>query len=210
MLPDQAVLVLQAHFIRGSATPLRGRWLRKFRPEGKLNPGFQPPSLDDAIRQVGVLPNGKIVIGGYNQTFGLAGQSRRQLARLFPDGSLDLGFNAGLTAEQVDALAISPDGRHVLVGLFILSTRTTPAQFPLRLLRADSPLLSRVERMADGSLRSEVHAAPGTRVVLERSPDLRHWVTVEEVTLPPGGVLPRTHPPATGADGEFLRARPVP
>lgn len=184
--------------------------LLRLSPAGELDPKFLPPVMND-ISAVAPLPDGKILVGSYSWTFREGNQTRPRLARLFPDGSLDLSFDARLKDERVHALGISADGRSVLVGLQVISSDSpSTVRYPLRLLRADSPLLCRVRPAPDGRLHFEVNAAPGTRILVERSTDLRDWEALEEVVLPPGGVLPRQYAPVPGTGTFYVRARPIP
>jgi uncharacterized delta-60 repeat protein len=94
---------------------------------GRLNPdGSLDESFDLGLEGIGgafaevlvVQADGKILVGG--QFSKLGGQARTSLARLNGDGSLDSGFNPGLTNGdltngEVSAIAIQPDGQ-ILVG----------------------------------------------------------------------------------------------
>lgn len=66
-----------------------------------------------------IQPDGKIVIGGTFDTVG--GVTRRNVARLQPDGTLDPGFNPDVTVANygvVNCLAVQVDGKIVLGGYF--------------------------------------------------------------------------------------------
>ena len=65
--------------------------------------------------------DGKVLVGGAFS--GVAGQTRRCLARLNPDGTLDTGFNPGATHvdssnTEVYSLAVQADGKILVGGVF--------------------------------------------------------------------------------------------
>jgi uncharacterized delta-60 repeat protein len=69
------------------------------------------------VKTIAVQPDGKILIGGtftkYNQI------TRNYLARLNPDGSLDLTFDPGKGVNgYVETLLLQPDGKILVTGLF--------------------------------------------------------------------------------------------
>jgi len=81
----------------------------------------QPPNFDfrpnpnGPVRCVVVQTNDQILIGGDFSTVG--GVPRNHIARLNPDGTLDLTFDPGAD-QPVVALVLQPDGRILLGGLF--------------------------------------------------------------------------------------------
>jgi uncharacterized delta-60 repeat protein len=77
-------------------------------------------------------PDGKVVIGG--SFFSYNGSVSNYIARLNVDGSKDLGFNAGGTGfdKRVNALAIQPDGKIIVAGVFT-SYNSTPVHALIRL-----------------------------------------------------------------------------
>lgn len=86
--------------------------------DGYLAPGFQGAPINGAVNAVAVQPDGRILIAG---NFTLVGNDQRQrIARLEPDGTLDPTFDPiGLGANgQVLALALQPDGKVLVGGLF--------------------------------------------------------------------------------------------
>jgi uncharacterized delta-60 repeat protein len=96
--------------------------------DGSVDDSFRPPEILQGHRRlpgvspalvhsVEIQPDGKLVLAGlFNR---VNGQPRSMIVRLFPDGSVDESFGAGL---QFDGLLISlviqPDGRIVVGGLF--------------------------------------------------------------------------------------------
>lgn len=86
---------------------------------GAPDPAFQPGSAANSIvRALAVQPDGKILIAGSFSLFN--GQSATRLARLHANGALDTGFSVGSGANSiVHTLALQPDGRVLIGGLFI-------------------------------------------------------------------------------------------
>jgi uncharacterized delta-60 repeat protein len=88
----------------------------RFDPSGRdqrLDFGGGLPGVRAAVMQ----PDGGLVVGGYFT--GVNGTVRRHLARLQPDGSVDLSFNPGVGFDgEVTALALQPDGAIIVGGLF--------------------------------------------------------------------------------------------
>jgi uncharacterized delta-60 repeat protein len=74
---------------------------------------------DSFVSSIAVQADEKIVIGGYFNS--INGVSRRSLARLNTNGSLDTAFLNGLFGpnDVVDAVALQPDGKVVIGGGFI-------------------------------------------------------------------------------------------
>jgi uncharacterized delta-60 repeat protein len=93
---------------------------------GSLDETFDPGFVYlQRVSAVALQPDGRIVIGGDFRS--IDGVSRNCIARLTSDGSLDLGFDPGTGAQVppfsssdafVHALALQPDGRIILAGLF--------------------------------------------------------------------------------------------
>ena len=81
--------------------------------------GFDP-SANGLVRSIVVQPDGRILIGGDFTTLapnGGASVTRNYLARLNPDGTVDPTFNPNPNS-SIEAMALQPDGKIVLVGDF--------------------------------------------------------------------------------------------
>ncbi len=82
--------------------------------DGTFNPGG---GADNPVQAVVLQPDGRILVAGDFSTYN--GYNRSRLARLNADGSLDHGFDIGTGADLVvNAVAVQPDGRIVVVGDF--------------------------------------------------------------------------------------------
>ncbi|MDW8309677.1 MAG: Calx-beta domain-containing protein, partial [Verrucomicrobiales bacterium] len=83
-------------------------------PDLSFNPGL---GANDYVYALAVQPDGRILIGGDFTT--VNGVPRHRIARLHPDGSLDLSFDPGTGANAaVRAIALQTDGRIVIGGSF--------------------------------------------------------------------------------------------
>jgi uncharacterized delta-60 repeat protein len=112
--PDGKVLAAVHHSAVSQATSHLARLLA----DGSVDGSFSAQageSHDGLIHAIAVQPDGKILMAGSFLT--INGLPRRGIARLHPDGSLDLSFNPGSGAE-VQNLVLQPDGRIVVVGAF--------------------------------------------------------------------------------------------
>lgn len=88
--------------------------------DGSLDLSFHPnPSWSSRVERVVVQPDGKILIAGFLfdlQPHGVGPRIRRAfLARLNPDGSVDLGFDPD-TSISADCIALQADGKILLGG----------------------------------------------------------------------------------------------
>jgi uncharacterized delta-60 repeat protein len=119
--PDGKILV-GGHFetLHGVA---RGR-IGRLNADGTVDLSFDPgdgvsPELDAPyVDQIELLPDGRIMIVGYFETYD--GGSRRAIARLLTDGSLDPTFDPGTGPNEswIASMAVQPDGRIVIGGEF--------------------------------------------------------------------------------------------
>ncbi|MBC8009635.1 MAG: hypothetical protein H7067_06025, partial [Burkholderiales bacterium] len=91
----------------------------RLQPDGTLDTAFQP-SVNGRVRAIVPLPDGRLLVGGDFTRIG--GVAREYLARLHPDGSVDTSFVgpdfADATSWGVYGLAVQPDGKALVAGLF--------------------------------------------------------------------------------------------
>jgi len=115
MQPDGKII------ISGSFTSYNGisrNKIARLNADGSLDLNFNPGSgANDSIIETAIQPDGKIIIVGTFTTYN--GVSRRRIARLNVDGSLDTTFNPGTGANgPVYTTAIQSDGKIIIGGFF--------------------------------------------------------------------------------------------
>lgn len=82
-----------------------------------FNIGNNPNVGFESDKSMILLPNGKIVIAGYFQSLG--GSSLNNIARLFPDGSIDFSFNSGTGPDgNITSLTMLPNNKLIVGGNF--------------------------------------------------------------------------------------------
>ena len=115
--PDDRGRVLMAGYFTTVGGVSR-HYVARLNPDGRLDTGFTTGAGPDS-RVVSVLPapEGKTLIAGLFTT--INGTNRGHLARLNPDGNLDLSFNPERGANaDVLAIALQADGKVIAVGNF--------------------------------------------------------------------------------------------
>ncbi len=113
--PDGRVL-LGGFFSSFNGTTRDG--IARVNADGSLDSSFNPGSgANGGVQALAMQPDGRVILGGFFTSFN--GTSRTRIARVNADGSLDSGFNPGIGANStVFALAVQPDGRVLVGGLF--------------------------------------------------------------------------------------------
>ncbi len=111
--PDGCTIVAGSFTAVGSQARTN---LARLRPDGSLDPLFNPgiSGAGTVINILALLDDGRLLIGG--RFTNINGQSRTNLARLNPDGSLDASFDTRMTGNSVNALAVQSDGSVVVGG----------------------------------------------------------------------------------------------
>lgn len=106
--------------------------LSRFNADGSLDTGFGNGGVvitnvfnnEDRASAVAVLPDGRILVGGFARTFGFGNHYEFLLARYLPDGQRDASFGVnGIRTTDffgswdfVHALTVQPDGKIVAAG----------------------------------------------------------------------------------------------
>ena len=94
--------------------------IARLSPDGSLDATFDPnvtgTTGTGAVFAVAVQADGKILVGG--DFTSISGQTRNNIARLNPDGSLDASFDPNASF-FVEALAVQADGKILVGGTFI-------------------------------------------------------------------------------------------
>jgi len=77
---------------------------------------FRDPNVSNFVIDLAIQPDGKIVICGNFTSVG--GQARKSVARLNPDGTLDVSFANSDPNDTIRSLALQPDGKILIGGSF--------------------------------------------------------------------------------------------
>ncbi|QBB69066.1 hypothetical protein ELE36_00980 [Pseudolysobacter antarcticus] len=137
--------------------------------DGSLDTAFNP-NANDTVYALAIQPDGKILLGGNFTSLSPNGTGaivRKYIARLNADGSLDTAFNPNAN-DDVYALALQPDGKLVLGGLFTsLSPNGAGAvtRNSIARLNADGSMDSTFDPNASSYVKS-VALQPGGKIVL--------------------------------------------
>ncbi|MBK8001644.1 MAG: hypothetical protein IPK15_23810 [Verrucomicrobia bacterium] len=127
-----------------------------------FNPGL---SVAGTVFAIAIQPDGKLIVGGDFDTVG--GVTRPNVARLNPDGSLDLAFDAGTGPDAlVRTIAVQADGK-ILVGGSFTNVNGTARGYLARLNSdgsVDSTFMTAVEG-GNGDVNSVVLQYDGKIVV---------------------------------------------
>lgn len=113
--PDGQILVAGAFTAVGT---LPRPYVARLNPDGSVDASFNPGSgPDKPVRALALEPDGRILIAG--EFAQVAGQPRRGVARLNPDGGLDVTFAPGAGANDVvHAVGLAADGKILIGGAF--------------------------------------------------------------------------------------------
>jgi uncharacterized delta-60 repeat protein len=120
-LPDDRILVAGSFYLDGM-----NRCVVRLNANGTLDNTFTRASVspNEGISSLALQSDGKILIGGGFTT--INGASRRNIARLNANGTVDNTFNPGTGPDRaVDAVALQPDGK-VLIGGSFTNVSGTP------------------------------------------------------------------------------------
>ncbi len=124
----------------------------RLNPDGSLDPSFNPGAggaFDPAVGALAVQADGKILVGGEFMT--LVGQTRNNIGRLNPDGTLDTTFNPGVSGGDfslVYSLAVQADGKILVGGDF--TTLGGQSRTNIGRLNADGTVDTTFNPRADG------------------------------------------------------------
>lgn len=118
-LPD-GKLIVGGEFNRFNGVTREG--LVKLNADGTLDSSFPITNFATGgdfrcVRKVIIQPDGKILIAG--SFYGINGSSRKCIARLNADGTLETAFNPNITiSDTIHAMVLQPDGKIVIGGKF--------------------------------------------------------------------------------------------
>lgn len=107
--------------IAGGFTSYNGdsrNFIARLNADGSLDSGFDPGTgANNWIHATAVQPDGKYLIGGDFTSYN--GIARNRIARLNPDGSLDIGFDPGTGADSsISTISIHSGGGILIGGAF--------------------------------------------------------------------------------------------
>jgi uncharacterized delta-60 repeat protein len=168
---------------------------------GNLDPTFNLPlglnaEVSDLLRQ----DDGKIVISGLFNVASAA--SLKRIARLGPNGTLDLSFNPGTGADEaVHRAVIQPDGKVIVVGAFA-SINGTPRRGVARLNTDGSvdPGFA-VGLGASGTVRDAILLDGGKVLIAGDFTTVNNSTRLRVARLNADGSVDGTFNPGAGANG---------
>lgn len=119
--PDGKILIVGSFTKYNNVTVNR---IARILPNGTLDTSFVTGSGAALnITNVEILPDEKVLISGNFTSFN--GVATNRIARLFPDGSIDTGFNVGSGFnDDVNAMVLQQDGKIILGGKFTVYNET--------------------------------------------------------------------------------------
>ncbi len=79
--------------------------------DGSVDSAFIDPIANSGVNAIALQPDGKILVGGAFSAIGVPAQTRRNLARLNADGSVDTSFVDPNVGNNVFVLALQADGK---------------------------------------------------------------------------------------------------
>lgn len=141
--------------------PAVGRYAR-INADGKRDFSFDSTvGANNDVNVIRVQPDGRILIGGIFTNINNASPARPSLARLNNDGSLDTSFNPPAFDKPILALAVQPDGKIVVGGVFE-NVGGQPCRYLCRLL----PTGAVDFRFSDSSYIASSYGYDGIRTIL--------------------------------------------
>ena len=158
----------------GASASTNRSYIARVNADGTLDTAFDPNPSGNEVDCLLLQPDGKILVGGSFYNFqpkpGIISTSRRNMARLNADGTVDPVFDPSPTANRsVYSLALQADGKVILGGSFTTlqpngAASTTPRNFIAR-VNADGTLDSGFESNPNGSVYSVGLRADGKVLV---------------------------------------------
>ncbi|MGC8886730.1 MAG: Calx-beta domain-containing protein [Verrucomicrobiia bacterium] len=197
--------------IGGSFTRVNGvdcRWLARLNWDGSFDNSFaangQP---DNAIFSIVVQGNGKVLLGGAFTQIGAT--QRNRIARLKPDGTIDMAFDPGLGPDDtVYSIALLPDGGIVIGGDFRQVNGFNSRGVAVLYGDPKPPVFSAVSALPNRSVRIELTVSAGYIYAIDASTNLVDWTPI--LTNSTSGstlIYTDTNAPLRGM--RFFRARQV-
>lgn len=142
--------------------PFHRPWLARLTAGGNLDLSFDPRP-NEQVRSIAVQADGQIILGGdfteLRAMGATAAASRHRVARIHPDGTLDVGFDPKANG-QVFSVALQSDGGILLGGTF---SRLQPNGAATHTLR------HRFARLHNGPAPQPLTAYVASQIVWERA-----------------------------------------
>ncbi|MBK7268335.1 MAG: T9SS type A sorting domain-containing protein [Flavobacteriales bacterium] len=116
--PDGKIVIAGSFTTYNGTSRIR---IARINSDGSLDTSFDPGAgADEGIYTLALQTDGKVVVGGIFEQFD--GEDRDRIARLNADGSLDSSFDPGSGVSdqysKVYILALQPDGKILIGGIF--------------------------------------------------------------------------------------------
>jgi len=148
--------------------------IARIKANGSFDTAFNPGSgFDNNVRVIAAQADGRLIVGGLFERFN--GATRKKIARLNTDGTLDTSFDPGTGVDgEISSLAIQKDGKIIIGGNFETFNGTSREG------------IARLN--INGTLDTSFKAAPGAH----------QWVSALAL-LPDGRIL--VGAPGSGFDG---------
>lgn len=172
-------------------------------PIGSFNPGAGV--FNNTIYTVHLQEDGKLVIGGSFQTYNWLPATN--LARLFPDGSLDTTFNPGAGPNDAVSAVVFQGSKMLVAGKFS-SYDSVPRAGLARILGDPmKPRLSRPVHLANEGCQFSLAGEPGQTYSIQASTNLLDWTVITNVMASDTPVAIRDSSPNSR---RFYRAQQLP
>lgn len=138
--PDGKIMLVGDFTIARGETRNR---IARINANGSLDTTFNPgDGPNDRVFAVALQADGKILVGGNFSQFN--GQTRRGIARLYPDGTLDPDFSHNVeTYSSAECIAVQPDENILLGGEFHFDAIPTPDNYGIVRLTPNGTLVGR-------------------------------------------------------------------
>ncbi|MBZ4035946.1 T9SS type A sorting domain-containing protein [Flavobacterium sp. 17A] len=173
--------------------------IARLNSDGTLDTSFgSAVGLDSTVKEIVLQPDGKILIIGDFLTFD--GTSRKNIARLNADGTLDITFNSGNGANGIETIALQTDGKILIGGYFSTYNFTSSSCFAR--LNSDGTLDSTFNLGTgfDGSVRKIISQSNGKMIIAGSFTSYNGTAKNSLARLNSDGTLDTTLDSGTGAN----------
>jgi uncharacterized delta-60 repeat protein/uncharacterized repeat protein (TIGR01451 family) len=191
-------LLIGGAFLNFNSTPRST--IARINDDGSLDTTFNTGAgANGSVFAIALQPDGKAIIGG--DFTAVNGFVRNHIARLYADGSLDLGFDPGVgPSDSVRAIAVQLDGNILIGGLFT-QVGTNQLNHIARLTNRGQVDKGFTPGLGANDVVSAIALEPDTRIVLGGQFTLCNGVTRGRLTrLNPDGTVDTMIDFGTGAD----------